>query len=975
MRWLRGIGALAVLGFVLLGAPVALGVWGRLPSNSSVLARPDDGSLLLAVLTVLGWLAWAAFTASTVIEAVRLGGGGLQLHVPLLGHLQRTSAGLLLAVMALGPTPAGSPAAQPVSGLPSEARPREPRPEPPAAREDDVATEPAETYLVEPGDDLWTITERVLGAGGRWREVAAANPEVLKDPTTRLSPGTRLLLPSSATHPRRVTVERGDTLSGLALEHLGAAGRWPRIAAANRDLIDDPDHIEVGWRLDLPSAATHRTAPRPSRSDGRTAGPDGRGPAPAPDGDEDRPKDRDADRPPTPTAASTPPSGDGQRSTPAPSDAGTVVPAPGADHEPQRPTAAPSVSAPNAADDAAALPWLATFGTLAAAAILGVVEARRFLRLRERPLGRRLVSPEEGAVRLRTLLGAEQRPDRLAGLDAALRAVGRHCWESGRALPELERITVGARRITLEWASPAPEPAAGFAGTPDRWTVDLASPPAADDHPCPYPAVVSLGSTDDGDLVLVDAEQSRVLGVASDDPELRRASVAAMVVELACAPWSADVRLLVVGQDAPLVALAGGERVEVLPDVAAGLARLRSLLAERRMALGAEPLSVLRVDRDRADAVSPVVLCLLDETAEEHLGELEELLAGTRAGVAAIVVAAGTANAQWQVDGDVAVPRGRLSGAAEELLAHAIPEATRVEVAALFRAADDPASTPAPWWSGPVPAGEHANVVTLPPRALLPGGEEVDVVRVVPRQEHPRVLLIGPTDLEGARGPEPTRSRQQLVELCAWLLEHPGSTATAMANGLAVAEGTRRSNLSRLRAWLGTAPDGTPYLPDAYSGRVLLHSAVTSDWHRLQVLLQPGIDRLGDGTLVAALDLIRGAPLADAAPGQWHWAEELRTDVSCALRDVGLVLSERALQRGDIDLARWAAARALVVAAEDEQLLCARIRTEHRAGNTGEVERLVNQVTRQARVLGVDLLPETVELCQQVIEGRLRARA
>jgi hypothetical protein len=100
----------------------------------------------------------------------------------------------------------------------------------------------------------------------------------------------------------------------------------------------------------------------------------------------------------------------------------------------------------------------------------------------------------------------------------------------------------------------------------------------------------------------------------------------------------------------------------------------------------------------------------------------------------------------------------------------------------------------------------------------------------------------------------------------------------------------------------------------------------------------------------------------------------LRTDISSALRDAGVVLSERALARGDIDLARWAAARGLVVAPEDEQLLCARIRTEHRAGNRGDVERLVSQVTRQARVLGVALLPETVEVCQQVIEGRLRAR-
>ena len=86
------------------------------------------------------------------------------------------------------------------------------------------------------------------------------------------------------------------------------------------------------------------------------------------------------------------------------------------------------------------------------------------------------------------------------------------------------------------------------------------------------------------------------------------------------------------------------------------------------------------------------------------------------------------------------------------------------------------------------------------------------------------------------------------------------------------------------------------------------------------------------------------------------------------------MLTERALARRDFDLARWAAARALTVAPADELLMAARIRTEHLAGATTEVNRLVNQVTQQARQLGVDLLPETVELCQQVIEGTVRAR-
>jgi hypothetical protein len=109
-----------------------------------------------------------------------------------------------------------------------------------------------------------------------------------------------------------------------------------------------------------------------------------------------------------------------------------------------------------------------------------------------------------------------------------------------------------------------------------------------------------------------------------------------------------------------------------------------------------------------------------------------------------------------------------------------------------------------------------------------------------------------------------------------------------MAGGLVVAEGTRRSNMSRLRTWLGSDDRGEPYLPDAYSGRIMLSPLVSSDWHRLQILTANGINRTGTEGLCRALELVRGAPLADAAPGQWHWAEELRTDMVSVIRDIGV---------------------------------------------------------------------------------------
>ena len=240
---------------------------------------------------------------------------------------------------------------------------------------------------------------------------------------------------------------------------------------------------------------------------------------------------------------------------------------------------------------------------------------------------------------------------------------------------------------------------------------------------------------------------------------------------------------------------------------------------------------------------------------------------------------------------------------------------------------------------------------------------------------HPTVQLLGPIELLGAAGPIPPRAGKQCIEYCTWLLEHPGRSAREMANALVVAEGTRRSNMSRLRAWLGTDDDGTSYLPDAYSGRIMLAPVVSSDWHRLQIMTGTGVNATSMEGLYAALSLVRGAPLADAAPGQWHWAEEMRTDMVSVIRDIGVELSSRALADRDLELARWATARSLTAAPHDERVLAMRIRIEHQAGRPAEVERLALQMSAHARLLGLDLDPETVDLLQQVMEGQLRARA
>lgn len=239
---------------------------------------------------------------------------------------------------------------------------------------------------------------------------------------------------------------------------------------------------------------------------------------------------------------------------------------------------------------------------------------------------------------------------------------------------------------------------------------------------------------------------------------------------------------------------------------------------------------------------------------------------------------------------------------------------------------------------------------------------------------HPTLLLLGPVELIGAAGDLPSRAIKQCQEYCAWILNNPGSTSTTMAEDLVVAEATRRSNMSRLRTWLGSDSHGELYLPDAYSGRIQLHPDVTSDWEHFCLAVTGGIDRASTGALRQALEYVRGAPLADAAPWQWIWAEALRSDMVSAIRDAGVVLAERAIELNDVELARWAIARAEAAAPQDELLLATKVLVFEAADEPDEVKRLVLQLTRASRDSGVDLSQRTVSILQRVMEGRRRAQ-
>ncbi len=59
--------------------------------------------------------------------------------------------------------------------------------------------------------------------------------------------------PAAAQVYETYTVVSGDSLSKIARKKYGDAALWKLIHEANRELIKNPDLIQVGWQLKIPA--------------------------------------------------------------------------------------------------------------------------------------------------------------------------------------------------------------------------------------------------------------------------------------------------------------------------------------------------------------------------------------------------------------------------------------------------------------------------------------------------------------------------------------------------------------------------------------------------------------------------------------------------------------------------------------------------------------------------------------------------
>lgn len=910
MNALRAPLAFVMLALLVTGVPILLLAWGDPLSLvdvswSTALVRPDDGTILLGVLSVLGWLAWVVVTVTTTTELISLlSHRRVRIHLPGISWLQ-PAMGSLLAV-ALSPvlsSQADEPPPSPASHAPRNVEPLEESPAPRMA----APSSPTRDFVIQPGDELWTVAERELGNGADWRSIIACNPGMTANST--LKPGDVIRLPAlvrqspmvRAAETTHVTVERGDTLWDLAQEHLGDPFRWPEIFDANRDVVTDPDEIDIGWHLVLPTNVTETAAIEDSVDpDDRTI------PTDTEDGNEPHEAVASADDAlPEPPSLSPPPS----RSSTDASDTGSgeVVTADDRIDAPISPMSTPAPSSTDTAttnpvpigselregDSGSSLEVLGLVGGALAASIVAGVAGRRHLQLLQRGIGRRLIP----------------------------------------ITPSLQRF---------------------FSALVQRSQSAPGEPPAS-----PGASIV-LGWDDDGDVTL-NLERARCTLVAGSD-EHTASMAAAMLTSLLCADWSAGVEVVAVQPDQQWGDALDDPRLTSHDELEKALVHLQRLCAERRLQLAHDSLADVRSDPDRADAWVPVVFLFCTPLAQSRVARILDCLSLGPVGVSVVVASQPSVETSphTSVIHIESETRARLNDGTD-FQPQLLSQPARRAVMSLFASALDGRTTPAPWWR----AGEDA-VVTVPPTTSTGPFKDGAMSAWPTHPENPTLLLLGSVELLGASGEPPARASSQCIEYCAWLLLHPGASPTTMVRELLVAETTRRSNMSRLRTWLGADKEGNPYLPDAYSGRISLAPSVTSDWERFQSLLAGGVNTSSTPLLHEALSLVRGRPL-DGVAFQWPWTSGWLTDMTSMISDAATSLADRYLTQGDCPGALWAINQGQLATGDDEVLAVRRIQVLAQLGDSAEVDAAVTHLTRAARATNRELSADSIRRIQQAL--------
>ncbi|GAA1754053.1 LysM peptidoglycan-binding domain-containing protein [Aeromicrobium alkaliterrae] len=984
MKWIKALGALLLLGAVVLGVPAMLltFVGSPIPDDLSANMQLTD-AVLVQLLSLIVWAFWLQTCWCITLEVIAslksqrltrtLGAFNIQTL------FARTMIGLVTAAFVsvpLLPSPIhahtlqtngsqGNPDTPPVPVVSAtDGAEQQSNSAATQAPTDTPTATPAASVVeivVEQGDTLWALAQTHLGNAERWTEIADLNDgRTMVDGTTfasasLLRPGWVLHLPGTATPqtpaPADYTVKAGDILSQIAADQLGDADRYPEIFEASTHLdqpvpLTDPNLIYPGQVLDIPSAPPAAETPQPAPSPVLT-------PEQAPPPDEAAPNTL---LPETVPEVLAPPGATGGAVGTATT---TPEPAPSAGTgDPRAPTEVEeldSTSAETNLDASDTLPswvWpsMVTGGALLAGGFLLVLRQRRSTQRRSRRPGRVMPMPtaiaREAEQSIATA-GAES-VDVLVLLDQIFRRTAALLTRTHQQVPELATVEITATDIFLHLRTPAEAPQPWF-NTHDSQTwrldrtteLDAVGPDPIDD-PSPWPLLVTIGSTADGSISLLNLEGQAV--TVTGDARKGQDFARYVAAEILCNPWSRHTTLDLLGIGSELAPI-DPERTNCPDDftsVAAEAVTTAVTTASRLDTTG---------DRDapaaRAASTDPDVwesrLVIADGAFDvDELDQLANLVEshGARTGSALLVTD------QRAVHGiEIVVDAvGRLTVPTLNLRLNGVGMTAweAAGCATLLMYLDATSDEPAPDLEGDDPWDElmtttgalrdeyridRSTTAIEPAESVLPEADDTywsvatttedDLNRLAPKvslrtRDHvadtdprldqdldewnsgdvvrPRLSLLGPVSAETAGTPA-TKRRPFYTEMFAYIATRPyGATTEEVAEAFDITPARTRTDVGRLRDWLGIDPrTGTKYLPDAREAPAAVRRGVgvyqvsdaLVDLELFRRLRARGESRGSDGIddFVSALALVTGRPFEKLRPGGWGWMyEDVRLD-------------------------------------------------------------------------------------------------